>query len=172
MDKCKFQQILRNIVCNALEVTHYGHISVTCTYKEPSEKLICVVRDSGDCIPLKNQQDIFKRNINMSFKSEGDDRPNDKVGIGLWLSKQLALNLNGKIKYCCNQHLGSIFKFSLQAKHDRDFNVEDISINFSECQSVGRAIQPKSVKQSNSAQLPIQTISDTEIDDEACFVDE
>lgn len=86
----------------------------------------------------------------MSSQVEGeeDDRPNDKVGIGLWLSKQLALNLNGKIKYCWNQHLGSIFKFSLQAKPNLDLNVDDISMNFSDCQSLGRCKKPKIHQQS------------------------
>ena len=81
-DEARLQQILINLVKNALKFTEQGYISVSMAYSEASQSLIVHIRDSGRGIEPNNLGKLFKR----FGKLEQEDKNVNKEGIGLGLT--------------------------------------------------------------------------------------
>jgi signal transduction histidine kinase len=50
MNANRFQQVLNNLLNNALRATKFGQITIIIKYKQQTNKLICEVQDSGEGI--------------------------------------------------------------------------------------------------------------------------
>lgn len=50
MNANRFQQVLNNLLNNALRATKFGQITIVIKYKQQTNKLICEVKDSGEGI--------------------------------------------------------------------------------------------------------------------------
>ncbi|MBR3537609.1 MAG: HAMP domain-containing histidine kinase [Eubacterium sp.] len=81
-DKTKIQQVIYNLIDNALKFTPEGkHIYVTVTEKEKEDKLQISVRDEGMGMDEEMQKKIFIR-----FYKGDPSRGKDKTGTGLGLA--------------------------------------------------------------------------------------
>lgn len=107
-DKTKVNQILTNIVGNALKFTSQGYVKFG--YEVQDNELLFFVKDSGIGIKKENLERIFERfiqeDISLSREFEG-------AGLGLSISKAFIEMLNGKI-WCESEYKkGTTFYFTI-----------------------------------------------------------
>ena len=104
------QQILNNLISNALKFTDYGFIEFGCTI-ENSDTIQFYVKDTGIGIPSEKQRIIFERfrqgeNLNISRKFGG-------AGLGLSICKGLLDLMKGRIWLESIENEGTTFFFSI-----------------------------------------------------------
>jgi len=106
----KFQEILVNLLSNALKYTKVGKIEVG--IREEKERLTFWVRDTGMGIPLKNQKFIgekfYRVESSLITSISGS-------GLGLYLVKKYLGLMNGKFWFeSAGKDKGATFYFSLK----------------------------------------------------------
>jgi signal transduction histidine kinase len=107
-DKTRLQQILMNLVDNAIKFTEKGRVTVRVTYS--TESLNFMVVDTGIGIPEKKHAEIFER-----FK-QGDmsrTRKYEGTGLGLTICRELVQLHGGKIHLRSQEGVGSEFQVTL-----------------------------------------------------------
>jgi len=108
IDKVRLEQILRNLISNAIKFTENGTIEVSC--KKDRDYFIFSVKDSGIGIDKEHQEIIFDRFMKIDNNKQKLYRG---TGIGLFLSKQLVEMFNGKIWVESEAGKGSNFCFTI-----------------------------------------------------------
>lgn len=110
-DRQRMEQILKNLVSNALKFTEKGGIHVKIRDSAPrSGSLIFEVRDTGIGIQPENLDSIFE-----AFR-QADGTTSRKyggTGLGLSISRELAHLLGGEIRVQSKVGEGSTFEFEL-----------------------------------------------------------
>lgn len=108
-DGTRLEQIMSNLVNNAVKFTSEGYIKFG--YYAEEDNIIFYIEDTGIGIKEKFQPTIFNRFV----KNEEDAEIKfiRGTGIGLSLSKDLVELLGGKIWFSSSYQEGSIFYFSL-----------------------------------------------------------
>ncbi len=112
-DQRRVEQILLNLVNNAIKFTDEGQVSVVC--KVDGDYLIVNVADSGMGIKPESQHLLFKP---FQQVKTGLDRQHEGTGLGLSISKRLVEILGGNIWLESEWGIGSTFSFSLPLKND------------------------------------------------------
>jgi len=108
-DKTRIEQVLRNILGNAIKFTENGTVTVKTHLDKKAGELIFTVSDTGLGIP----EDILP-NIFGKFVTKGHDVENQSGnGLGLFLCKGIINAHGGKIFAHNNEGAGSTFEFSL-----------------------------------------------------------
>lgn len=107
-DRSKLRQILEQLIANSLKFTETGGIEI---YKYLCEDFVCMdIIDTGSGIPADKQSQLFEHFCQI-------DDPYTKtvggLGIGLSLSRRLALTLNGQITFTSTLGKGSTFTVRL-----------------------------------------------------------
>lgn len=113
-DEEKIQQILTNLISNALKFTpKNGQIRVLVKHLKDSNQLYISVKDSGIGIDSEELKHIFER-----FYQAGNSakKPNEGTGIGLSLVKELVELMKGKIRVESTVGEGTEFKIWLNRK--------------------------------------------------------
>ena len=112
-DKLRLEQILRNLISNALKFTRKG--SVKLTIKKEKEQLLFGVKDTGIGIPKEKQQTIFE-----AFQqADGSTRRQyGGTGLGLSISRELAKLLGGEIALQSEEGKGSEFTLIIPLYRD------------------------------------------------------
>jgi PAS domain S-box-containing protein len=117
-DSSKLNQVMTNLINNAIKFTHKGRIEFG--YKLKSGELEFYVRDTGIGISQEYQDKIFERfrqvEITVTKQYEG-------TGLGLSISKALVEKLGGKIWVDSIQGSGSTFYFTIPYKPEHIANV-------------------------------------------------
>lgn len=111
-DQRKLQQILLNLLGNAVKFTDVGAVSMYFDF-DPTESLLNVeVRDSGIGIQEKDIQRIFK-----PFAQTGDERRTkyEGSGLGLAISRRFVELMGGELSVESTPGEGSVFRFSIRA---------------------------------------------------------
>lgn len=108
-DRNRLQQILGNLLDNAIKFTKRGSIEAGCEVKE-NNRIEFYVKDTGIGIPLEKQGVIFER-----FRQVEEDynRTYGGTGIGLALVKKLVELMGGNITLISEHGQGSEFRISL-----------------------------------------------------------
>jgi len=110
-DNGKLNQILINLINNAIKFTEEG--GITCSYSIKGKKIHFSIKDTGIGISKEQQEKIFKRfyqtNLTKSRRYEG-------AGLGLAISKGLVELLEGEIGVRSQKGKGSEFYFSIPYK--------------------------------------------------------
>ncbi len=112
-DQHRLEQVLRNLIDNAIKFTQEGNIRVlvqeTCSLAS-SQDLTFSVIDTGVGIPREQQELIFdaftQQDASITRKFGG-------TGLGLSISRQLVGLMGGEMRVNSNQGGGSCFYFSL-----------------------------------------------------------
>lgn len=107
-DLVRLEQILRNLLANAVKFTDEGQIEVGCL--QTQEFFVFSVKDTGIGIHADYQQLIFERFLKINSDKQ---RLHRGTGIGLFLSKQLVELLGGKIWVESEIGKGSSFYFTI-----------------------------------------------------------
>lgn len=106
-DRQRIDQIIKNLVSNALKFTHQGYVAVNFS-RDAGDFMQIAVSDTGIGIPKEKQQVIFEA---FQQVDSGTARKYGGTGLGLSISRELARILGGKITVSSVPGNGS--KFSL-----------------------------------------------------------
>jgi signal transduction histidine kinase/CheY-like chemotaxis protein len=110
-DEGKLQQILRNLVSNALKYTERGEVSVTVSTPAPG-RVEFAVRDSGIGIPAEDRDRIFDEFVQVRNPLQTRTKGS---GLGLPLSRKLAGAMGGVITVESEAGKGSAFTLDIPA---------------------------------------------------------
>ncbi len=107
-DENRVQQILYNLIGNAIKFTEKGYVEISAAVKDGFVEV--TVNDTGIGIPQDKYEDIF-----MSFEQldGSDSRQHSGVGLGLNITKQLVELHGGNISVESAMGKGSRFTFAL-----------------------------------------------------------
>ncbi len=110
-DPIRLQQILSNLIDNALKFTEKGFVEYGCSFSDKNDqKLTFYVKDTGIGLSPDQQGQIFNR----FNKIEEDKRKLYRgAGLGLSISKNLVELLGGKLWVESEKDKGSAFYFTL-----------------------------------------------------------
>ncbi|MBC2715473.1 MAG: response regulator [Desulfobacteraceae bacterium] len=111
-DPVRLQQVLMNLIDNAVKFTALGYITVGCGYApdDPAE-FIFSVSDTGIGISESKQESIFQ---NFSQADTSTTRKFGGTGLGLTISRHLVELMGGRIWIKSKRGQGSTFYFSIR----------------------------------------------------------
>lgn len=110
-DGQRLQQIITNLIQNAIKFTNNGFIEVG--YKLVDENIQFYVKDNGLGISIENQKLIFER---FGQAEDGFVRNFEGAGLGLSICKGFVELMGGKIWVESELNKGSLFSFSIPFK--------------------------------------------------------
>jgi signal transduction histidine kinase/CheY-like chemotaxis protein/CHASE3 domain sensor protein len=110
-DKMRLEQILKNLISNAIKFTDKGAVSVEIKINDDDDKVICfIVKDTGIGIALEKQPLIFEA---FQQADGSTKRKYGGTGLGLSISRELAKLLRGEIILHSKEGEGSSFTLCL-----------------------------------------------------------
>lgn len=108
VDPYRLNQVLTNLIVNAIKFTQKGSIELGC--EKRNNELYFYVSDTGIGITQKDQEVLFRRfrqvGENNGYKAGG-------TGLGLAISKHLIELMNGQIGVISEKDKGSLFYFTI-----------------------------------------------------------
>ncbi|MFW0777772.1 MAG: ATP-binding protein [Rickettsiales bacterium] len=116
-DKIRLQQLIANLLTNAIKFTHEGGVLITLRKEDNSElaknefMLRVAVQDSGIGIPLNVQSHIFDK---FTQADTSTTRKFGGTGLGLAICKQLVSMMHGDIGVESRPKKGSTFWFTVR----------------------------------------------------------
>ncbi len=111
-DPVRVQQIMLNLIKNAVKFTNEGYIHVVLAYSD-DEGIYFKVTDSGIGITPEKQKRLFSEYYQADVSTY---RKFGGTGLGLSISKNLVMAMNGHIGVRSNPFGGSIFWFKIPLK--------------------------------------------------------
>ncbi|HWL40588.1 MAG TPA: ATP-binding protein [Gemmatimonadaceae bacterium] len=108
-DREKVQQIVVNLLANAMKFTHPGG-SVGLEWTVEDETLLVRIRDTGLGIPSDMTEQIFEPFVQL--RSPGSP-PSGGTGLGLPISRDLARAMGGDVRVTSTVGVGSVFTLLL-----------------------------------------------------------
>ena len=115
-DPSRLQQVLTNLVENAIKFTHQGHIVLRTALVESAPKFLILefsVEDSGIGIPKESQQMLFE---DFTQLDASDSRQYGGTGLGLAICRELCELMGGSIRVSDAPGGGSLFVFDIRVK--------------------------------------------------------
>ena len=110
-DKMRLEQILKNLISNAIKFTEKGKVTLEIKINTDDDKIICfIVKDTGIGIPLEKQPLIFEA---FQQADGSTKRKYGGTGLGLSISRELAKLLRGEIILNSKVNEGSTFTLCL-----------------------------------------------------------
>ncbi len=122
-DSLRLQQVLVNLVGNAIKFTHQGHVDVNISVLECNENCVYLhfsVSDTGTGISKDAQKTIF---TSFSQADNSITRRFGGTGLGLAISQQLVALMGGEISLTSELGKGSDFSFNLHFDYDDSENL-------------------------------------------------
>jgi signal transduction histidine kinase/DNA-binding NarL/FixJ family response regulator len=107
-DQYRIEQVLKNLISNAVKFTDKGEIDVA-VKRSPMDELLFTVSDTGIGIPKNLQNNLFVKfyQIDSSYSKNYAG-----AGLGLAISRELVELMGGKIWFESKKGKGSIFCFT------------------------------------------------------------
>ncbi|MGH4121113.1 ATP-binding protein [Clostridium sp.] len=134
-DEDRIQQILYNLLGNAIKFTNIGQI--TLSYAVKNSFVHIYVKDTGIGIPKQKLQEIFTRYEQV----DGISVKYGGTGVGLYVTKELIEIQGGSIKVSSVMGEGSEFEFTLPLctkKQQKSYSMENIHNKFNkEAKKIG-----------------------------------
>ncbi|NGZ27335.1 MAG: response regulator [Magnetococcales bacterium] len=119
-DVGRLEQILINLIRNAVKFTDHGGISVTVTVERASPQqvaLVFAVQDTGMGIDSSMLPTLFQPFVQAD---ESSSRKHGGTGLGLSISKRLVQLLGGEIHAESQPGVGSVFSFKVMVEYHSD----------------------------------------------------
>ncbi|MBE9060441.1 cell wall metabolism sensor histidine kinase WalK [cf. Phormidesmis sp. LEGE 11477] len=117
-DMLRLQQVIVNLISNAIRYTDSGSIQVSCAGLEHDRWLLSV-QDTGRGISPAQQENIFKPYLR---DSEAVSHPTDSTGLGLAIVSKLVVLLQGELKLTSIVGKGSTFSIILPLDTGEDYS--------------------------------------------------
>lgn len=102
-DKLILQQIITNLIANAIQYTESGEVEVK--FETDQDRLMLEVSDTGCGIPESEQQQIFQQ----FFRADKTRSLHDGLGLGLSIVKRLCDLIGAEIRVISEERIGSRF---------------------------------------------------------------
>jgi len=115
-DSVRLQQVITNLLGNAIKFTQKGEITLETSVNAESEnkiELLFSVTDTGIGIPKDKQDSIFK---SFSQVDNSLTRSSSGSGLGLSISRQIVEMMKGRIWINSEENRGSVFSFTVKLK--------------------------------------------------------
>ncbi|MES2366582.1 MAG: ATP-binding protein [Pseudomonadota bacterium] len=125
-DPHRLQQVLANLVGNAIKFTEQGGVSLTVTMLEENElhcKLRFEVADTGVGIPTNAQGKIFESFTQADISTT---RRFGGSGLGLTITKHLVEAMGGRLSFESAENIGSRFWFDIALEKTPQTQPDDI----------------------------------------------
>ncbi|RCW93444.1 response regulator [Winogradskyella arenosi] len=124
-DEGKYNQILINLIKNALKFTVAGGVTVSYEEHIQNENLQVqlTINDSGIGIPKDNLTRIFERFTQIDY---GLKKKHSGSGLGLFISKSLVELMGGKISVESKLQVGSRFTVDIPFTISKELKAEDL----------------------------------------------
>ncbi len=112
-DEGKLAQVMRNLVSNALKFTERGEVRVSAAATS-NNQLSIRVADTGLGIPFEEQARVFEE----FYQADNPlQRLHKGTGLGLTLSRNLAVRLGGSLELQSEPGKGSVFTLTIPIQH-------------------------------------------------------
>lgn len=155
-DKTKIQQVLINLLTNAVKYTEIGRVTIGVWYQKTEEEnlinLMVMVKDTGRGIKFEEQGRIFER---FTRSDLGETSTIEGTGLGLTITKDLIDKMHGEITLQSTYGEGSIFSVIIPQKVADDTPVGDINAPVAGVEERGQAYTAKAAN--------ILIVDDTEL---------
>ena len=125
-DVVKLNQIIINLLNNALKFTEEGFVILDYEVNHANELIVFNIKDSGIGMPEEFKDKIFKRFNKINAKNI---TANEGLGLGLAISKSYVEMLGGTISVETKEGLGSTFTFTIPLKYAEKDTVEVEKVN-------------------------------------------
>ncbi|AYB48710.1 sensory histidine kinase [Candidatus Williamhamiltonella defendens] len=125
-DPMRFQQIITNLLGNAIKFTEKGHIIVQVALiakKEASIHLLVEIQDTGKGIAPEQQAELFQAFIQADASIS---RCHGGTGLGLAITRKLVQAMQGEINFDSQVNQGSTFRFNI--KLDLNQQITDLPL--------------------------------------------
>ncbi|MBN8833291.1 MAG: hypothetical protein ABS68_01825 [Niastella sp. SCN 39-18] len=113
-DDKRIEQVMFNIIGNAIKFTHSGEIRVSGKVK--GDMIEIAVSDTGIGIPKDKIEDIF--NSFEQLETSSNNRSYQGTGLGLSISRKIVELHGGQIKVASEPGKGSIFRLTFPKGHE------------------------------------------------------
>jgi signal transduction histidine kinase len=113
-DSSRIQQVITNLVYNALKYTESGMVEITA--KQSDDKIIVSVIDTGQGIreeDIPKLFDMFTQANTLTMKSQ------EGLGLGLCIAKKIIESHHGDLKVSSKIGTGSCFSFEIPVHHKK-----------------------------------------------------
>ena len=108
MDKFRIEEVLNNLIGNAVNYSNKGGVTIDAYIKEQS--MVVSVKDTGEGIPKEAIEHLFTKFFRVKSPLEAGSKGN---GLGLYIAKNIIDAHNGTIWVESTEGVGSTFYFSL-----------------------------------------------------------
>ena len=126
VDSGKLRQIMVNLIGNAIKFTHEGGIAVRARISKSDvniKSLVIEIQDSGVGISENDLGKLFKQ----FEQASAGIKQSTGTGLGLALSRQLAVLMGGNISISSEEGNGSVFTFNVEVKEGK-LNIAEANI--------------------------------------------
>lgn len=110
-DSFRIQQILTNVISNAIKFTHKGEVRVDANLD--NNLAIIKITDTGIGIKIENKDDLFVEFV----QAHNNNESYGGSGLGLNITKRLVGLLNGSIHFESEHSKGTIFYITIPLKY-------------------------------------------------------
>ncbi|MFE3847458.1 PAS domain S-box protein [Flavobacterium sp. LB3P45] len=127
-DTLKIEQILFNLIGNALKFTHKGQVAIDCEVVFDdifSQKLRISISDTGIGMDKIFLDSIFKK---FSQEDKAITRKFGGTGLGMAITKELIVLLNGEIEVESEKNEGTTIHINLNLKKGDSKNLKNLQI--------------------------------------------
>lgn len=116
-DSVKYQQIITNIIGNAVKFTNKGYIAVQANLLSKEEGKVTIrlsIKDTGIGISKEAQENIFRKFSQIEKNRAG-------VGLGLAIAKELIERMGGNISVESSKNRGTVFYVDIEFKIIKEY---------------------------------------------------
>lgn len=160
-DALRLEQILFNLVGNALKFTHQGCVSVDCELineKNDSQELSISIRDTGIGIDKDFVDFVFRK---FSQEDKAITRKFGGTGLGMAITKELVQLMGGRIEVQSKKNEGTTIRIildfkkgskdNLEIEHTEtiNINIDNLSVLLVEDNDLNRMVAQNSLKYYN-----------------------
>lgn len=110
-DSFRIQQILTNLISNAIKFTHKGEVRVDANLD--NNLAIIKITDTGIGIKIENKDDLFVEFV----QAHNNNESYGGSGLGLNITKRLVGLLNGSIHFESEHNKGTVFYITIPLKY-------------------------------------------------------
>lgn len=108
-DSLLLQQLLINMISNAVKFTKMGRIDIQVTLEDKNEDMVCIcfeIQDTGIGIPLELHDQLFQK---FAQADMSNTRKQGGIGLGLAIARHIVMAMQGSITFESQPEQGSTF---------------------------------------------------------------